>query len=332
VPDWFPAWAAELSERYFSGSTSLFVLYGNVHDVVPLSAGGASYGGLADFLAEQVFGRWDLVLYYDLARGLRVFTGRDGARLKDMVVRCNEKLGDLAVARKDSATAFALLDRFVQNNIMAGDESLSAAILIDHASFLLPSGEPGRLSPAASQQVVTLLNWAASPHVKRLNMAIVLMDESAAALSERITSNPYVSDIEVPMPNEAARGSFLHFALAGRDIQTASDYSESELTRLTAGISCVDINVLVQSAFESGRRLDAARMRRLKKELIERQCRGLLEFMEPKWNTDVLVGHAPIRQRLREDAQLLQRGDTQTLPMGYLVCGPVGTGKWARLA
>jgi AAA+ superfamily predicted ATPase len=327
VPNWFPAWAAELSERYFSGSTSLFVLHGNVHDVVPLSVDGASYGGLADFLAEQVFGRWDLVLYYDLARGLRAFAGRDGSRLKDMVVRCNEKLGDLAAARKDSATAFALLDRFVQNNIMAGDESVSAAILIDHASFLLPSGEPGRLSTAASQQVVTLLNWAASPHVKRLNMAIVLMDESAAALSERITSNPYVSDIEVPMPDEAARGRFLHFALEGRDIQTASDYAEPELTRLTAGISCVDINVLVQSAFESGRRLDAARMRRLKKELIERQCRGLLEFMEPKWNTDVLVGHAPVRQRLREDAQLLQRGDTQTLPMGYLVCGPVGTGK-----
>ena len=303
------------------------MLHGNVHDLVPLSADGASYGALSDFLAEQVFGRWDLVLYYDLARGLRVFAGRDGARLKEMVVRGNEKVGDLAAARKDSATAFALLDRFVQNNIMAGEESVSAAILIDHASFLLPSGEPGRLSPAASQQVVTLLNWASSPHVKRLNMAIVLMDESAAALSERITSNPYVSDIEVPMPDEAARGRFLHFALEGRDIQTASDYSESELARLTAGISCVDINVLVQSAFESGRRLDAACMRGLKKELIERQCRGLLEFMEPKWNTDVLVGHAPVKQRLREDAQLLQRGDTQTLPMGYLICGPVGTGK-----
>jgi ATP-dependent 26S proteasome regulatory subunit len=327
VPNWFPAWAAELSERYFSGSTSLFVLHGNVHDLLPLCADGSSYGGLADFLTEQIFGRWDLVLYYDLARGLRVFAGRDGARLKDMVVRANEKLGDLASARKDSASAFAVLDRFVQNNIMAGEENVSAAILVDHASFLLPSGEPGRLSPAASQQVVTVLNWAASPHLKRLNMAVVLMDESAAALSERITSNPYVSGIEVPMPDEAARGRFLRFALEGRDIKTVSDYSETELARLTAGVSCVDINVLVQSAFETQHRLDAARMRALKKELIERQCRGLLEFMEPKWNTDVLVGHAPVKQRLREDAQLLQRGDTQTLPMGYLVCGPVGTGK-----
>jgi AAA+ superfamily predicted ATPase len=84
---------------------------------------------------------------------------------------------------------------------------------------------------------------------------------------------------------------------------------------------------MIQSAFESSHRLDATRMRGLKKELIERQCRGLLEFIEPKWNTDVLVGHAAVKQRLREDAQLLQRGDTETLPMGYLVCGPVGTGK-----
>jgi len=331
TPDWFPHWAAALSELYYSGSTSLFVLHGNVHDLIPLAADGSCYGGVSDFLAEQVFGRWDLVLYYDLARGLRAFAGRDGARLKEMVVRAHDKVGDLALARKDPSTAFAMLDRFVQNNIMAGEESMSAAILIDHASFLLPSGEPGRLSPAASQQVVTLLNWAASPHIKRLNMAIVVMDESAASLSERITSNPYVSAIEVEMPEEAARARFVHYALKdhddGRGLQLVSDYSEAELARLTAGISCVDINVLIQSAFESGHRLDAARMRGLKKELIERQCRGLIEFMQPKWTTDVLVGHAAVKQRLREDAQLLQRGDTETLPMGYLVCGPVGTGK-----
>jgi AAA+ superfamily predicted ATPase len=327
VPDWFPRWAAELSELYFSGSTSLFVVHGNVHDLVPLSGDGTAYGTLSDFLAEQVFGRWNLVLHYDLARGLRAFAGRDGARLKDMVVQANQKVGDLAAARKDAATAFAMLDRFVQTNIMAGENNSSAAILIDHASFLIPSGEPGRLSPAASQQVVTLLNWAASPHMKRLNMAVVLLDESAAALSERVVANPYVSDVEVVMPDEAVRARFLKHAVGGRDFAAVSDYTTDELGRLTAGISLVDLNIIVQSALESGKRLDAKSLRAMKKELIERQCRGLLEFIEPKWNMEVLVGHAPIKQRLREDSQLLKRGDTETLPMGYLVCGPVGTGK-----
>ena len=79
VPQWFPKWASELSELYFSGSTSLFVLHGNVNDLVPLAEDGSAYGGVPDFLSEQVFGRWDLVLYYDLARGLRVSERMCGA-------------------------------------------------------------------------------------------------------------------------------------------------------------------------------------------------------------------------------------------------------------
>ena len=64
-----------------------------------------------------------------------------------------------------------------------------------------------------------------------------------------------------------------------------------------------------------------------KKRLIERQCRGVLEFIEPKWTLDTVVGHEAAKARLREDAELLKRGALDSLPMGYLLCGPVGTGK-----
>ena len=74
---------------------------------------------LAEFLAEQLFGRWSLVLHYDLGRGLRAFAGRDEKRLKDMVALANKKVGDLSALPKDPAATFAMLDRFVRNNIMA---------------------------------------------------------------------------------------------------------------------------------------------------------------------------------------------------------------------
>ena len=75
---------------------------------------------LAEFLAEQLFGRWSLVLHYDLGQGLRAFAGRDEQqRLKDMVALANRKVGDLSALPKDPAAAFAVLDRFVRNNIMA---------------------------------------------------------------------------------------------------------------------------------------------------------------------------------------------------------------------
>jgi AAA+ superfamily predicted ATPase len=329
IPEWFPAWASKLSDLYFSGTTSMFVLHGDVQDLVRTGDDSApAYGTLADFLATQIFGRWDLVLHYDLARGLRAFAGPDGERLKEMVALANRKAGDLAAARKDPATAFAMLDRLVHNNIMAAEaDRLSIAILIDHASFLVPSGEPGRLSLPASTQLVTLLNWAASPHVKRLNIAIVLIDEKASSLSERLTGSPHVASVEIELPDEKERERFIRFAAEGKDLAAVSDFTVEQLARLTAGISLLDLNVIVQSALEGSRRLDSKLMRTLKKQLIERQCQGLLEFVEPKWTLDMVVGHEPVKQRLREDAELLKRGQLEPLPMGYLVCGPVGTGK-----
>ena len=326
-PEWVPPWAHQVADLYFSGTTAAFVLHGNTYDLFRMDAKAERYGVLAEFLAEQLFGRWSLVLHYDLGRGLRVFAGRDEARLKEMVALANRRVGDLSALSKEPAATFATLDRFVRANIMAKDEDrLSVAVMIDQASYLFPAGEPGRASLQTSSQLVTMLNWAMSPHVKRLNMAFVLMDERLSDLSDRLTGNPHVAAVEVPLPAEEERRLFVE-SCGGATLPAISDYTAAELGKLTAGISITDLNVLVQSARESGKRLDATVFRSLKKRLLERQCRGLLEFIEPTWTLDTVVGHEAAKARLREDAALLKRGALDTLPMGYLLCGPVGTGK-----
>ena len=329
LPDWFPAWAVQLADLYFSGTTAAFVLHSNTQDLFRFRTdSSAPYGVLAEFLAEQLFGRWSLVLHYDLGRGLRVFAGRDEQRLKEMVVLANRKVGDLSALPKDPANAFAALDRLVRANIMAGEaDRISVAVVMDQASYLFPAADPGRLSLQSSSELVTMLNWAMSPHVKRLNMAFVLVDQKLADLSDRLTGNPHVATIEVPLPTEADRAAFISASIGAARIEEFSDFGVAELAKLTAGIALTDLNVLVQSAQESRKRLDAAIFRGLKKRLLERQCRGLLEFIEPKWTLDTVVGHEAAKARLREDAALLKRGALDTLPMGYLLCGPVGTGK-----
>jgi len=329
LPAWFPSWASQLADLYFSGTTAAFVLCGNTYDLFRIGGDDSSrYGVLSEFLAEQLFGRWSLVLHYDLGRGLRAFAGRDERRLKDMVTLANKKLGDLSALPKDPAATFALIDRFVRMNIMAPeDDRQSLALIMDQASYVFPTGEPGRLNLQASSQLVTMLNWAMSPHVKRLNMAFVMIDEKLADLSDRLTGNPHVATIDVPLPEEKAREAFIKAAAGDRTITEYSDFDAAELATLTAGISNTDLNVLVQSARESGKRLDSSVFRSLKKRLLERQCHGLLEFIEPKWTLDTVVGHDAAKARLREDAALLKRGALDSLPMGYLLCGPVGTGK-----
>ena len=56
--DGFPEWAKQLSEKYYSRSFALFVLHGNVHDLIrcPGENGKDNYVSLPDFLATQVFG------------------------------------------------------------------------------------------------------------------------------------------------------------------------------------------------------------------------------------------------------------------------------------
>src|SRR6185436_18565302 len=135
------------------------------------------------------------------------------------------KVGDLSALAKDPAATFTILDRFVRSNIMAKEEErLSVAVMIDQASYLFPAGEPGRASLQTSSQVVTMLNWAMSPHVKRLNMAFVLIDERLADVSDRLTGNPHVASIEVPLPDEGERRLFAQSS-GGDALAAVSDYS-----------------------------------------------------------------------------------------------------------
>jgi len=330
LPGWLPAWAKSLADLYFSGTTAVFLLHGNTYDLFRVGGDEENrYGVLAEFLAEQLFGRWSLVLHYDLGRGLRAFAGRDEQRLKDMVTLANRKIGDLSAMAKDPAAAFAAIDRLVQGIVMASSDAnrISVAIIVDQASYVFPAAEPGRLSLQSSSELVQMLNWARSPHVKRLNIAFLLVDEKLADVSDRLAGNPHVATIEVPLPSEQERGAFIEAAAGTAPISAFSDFGAAELAKLTAGISLIDLDVLVQSARETDKRLDAAVFRSLKKRLLEKQCRGLLEFVEPRWTLDTVVGHDAAKARLREDAALLKRGALDTLPMGYLLCGPVGTGK-----
>ncbi|MBI3178405.1 MAG: hypothetical protein HYZ27_02015, partial [Deltaproteobacteria bacterium] len=301
LPAHFPLWAARLAELYFSGTTSMFVLHGNVFDLVRMNGEGSRWGGLAEFLAEQLFGRWDVILHYDLARGLRPLAGSNAKRLAEMVTAPNRVLGDVRQIKRDPITSLAAVDLFVQKNIMADpDQRLAAAVLIDYASFVAPGGD--RLQLTDQTQLVTLLNWAASPYVKRLNLAFVLMDARLSLVSDRLTGNPHLATIEVPLPATEERQLFLANATRGLDVASFSDYSTPELGALTAGIALTDLEVLVRSAREGGRRLDAGYFRELKKRLIERQAQGMLEFVEPKWGLDTVVGHEAAKKRLLDDA------------------------------
>src|SRR5262245_15074311 len=118
-PDWYPAWAAKLANLYYSGTTCVFVLHGNVHDLVRIPDGnGSRYCSLTDFLVSQVFGRWDVVLGYDLSRGLRAMAADDATRLRTMSQYLVGRWGEPATWPREPEKALLGLDVYVERNLL----------------------------------------------------------------------------------------------------------------------------------------------------------------------------------------------------------------------
>ncbi len=60
---------------------------------------------------------------------------------------------------------------------------------------------------------------------------------------------------------------------------------------------------------------------------MEAECEGLIEFIQSPHTLEDLSGMEGVKKWLRQDIALWNQGDLAALPMGYLFCGPVGTGK-----
>ena len=65
----------------------------------------------------------------------------------------------------------------------------------------------------------------------------------------------------------------------------------------------------------------------VKKEMVERDAPGLVEFVDSQRTLDDYHGQEGLKKWLRQDVTLWRAGDLKALPMGYLLCGPIGTGK-----
>lgn len=331
VPRWFPAWAREFADLYYAGSTSLFVFHGNVHDLIRQDAGEpGTYGSLADFLATQLFGTWDIVLIHDLSYGLRMAAGTNRDRLRQMFGPVSERIGEPKAWPKDPDAILALIDQLFQKNTMEDDPAkrVNVGIIFDHAQFLMPTSELSQMAGPQGSRLVRMLSWAQSPYIKRSNIAICMLCDRLTELNERLVASPHIATLEISMPEAPARQAFVTW-FDGRDghLGNLTDFTPAQLADLTSGLTLVSLERLLSRAEKTAIKLDASMLKVLKKGLIERQARGLVEFVEPPHTLDDFVGNEGVRQRLIDDATLLAQGRLDATAMGYLICGTVGTGK-----
>jgi SpoVK/Ycf46/Vps4 family AAA+-type ATPase len=109
------------------------------------------------------------------------------------------------------------------------------------------------------------------------------------------------------------------------------------LTRVTAGMSAEKMKEFLRSEGlevdryqkEAGGRYDEVfiLLNRRKREIIEKECLGLIEFVEPQHDFSAVGGMDEVKRELMQIAHNIREGNTRRVPMGLLFVGPMGTGK-----
>jgi AAA+ superfamily predicted ATPase len=329
-----PQWAAEMRDLFRSGSVAQFILHGNVFDVVPAPGpGGGRLLSLNTFLDEVMFERYDTVLHYDRGRGIRATRGAE--EWSDWLrLALGDQAGAFAQTREPGA-AMELIDRYLLRTLnlqsLTGREagSRKIAVVIDFAEFVVPRGDAIQLGGAFSANVVKVLGWANDPAILQSNIVTVLLTEGLHDLNDLVVENPHATSLRIPLPTEAEMEDYLEALVASTfpELQSKCEVPLDALARRLTGLSRVGARTVISLALKNSQTITAAWLSNMKKEMIERECQGLLEFVESPFTLENLAGHDAVKVWLREDARLLQRGVLYALPMGYLITGRIGTGK-----
>jgi hypothetical protein len=325
-----------MRDLFKSGSVAQFILHGNIFDLVATSGpDGRRQFPLKGFLDEVMFEGYDVVLHYDRGKGIRATRGGQdwGAWLEAFSNGDLEAAQELAVVR-DPGRALDLLDRYLLRSLhlrtLKGSKAPGKiAIVIDFAEFVVPAGDPLNLGGEFSTNIIKVLGWANDPTILHSNIVTVLLTEGLHDLNSLVIENPHASKLKIPLPDEREMLDYLGALADGplKELPAKCEVPMESLARRMTGLSRVGARTALSLALKNGKAVTSAWLTRIKKDMIEKECNGLLEFLESPFTLDHVAGHEPVKAWLREDAQLIRKGSLHALSMGYLITGRIGTGK-----
>ncbi len=318
-----PPWTSELIAYYESGAASQFILHGNIADLFLTRTPPQRLDSLEAFLRESLLGKFDVVLSYDVGNGTRV---EKGGEVFTRWPAWKEK--PLPTAPREAIHVLTHYLRFCANLArLKPEQTIQVAVIVRAAGLVAPPS-PGGANYELSGIAWQLREWASDPAIAGHHCASFLLVENLNDLHPLVSENGHAARITVPLPQAADLEPALAVLHSLYPIPLQPFASRlAEPAAALAGATLHSIETLIQKRQYRSLPLQNADLVTLKKELIERDSQGLIEFLKPDRSLDDLHGQDSIKKWLRQDIELWRKNDLAALPMGYLFCGPVGTGK-----
>ena len=317
-----PPWAEELRNRYLAGEASMFLLHGNVRDLQcwEEEGGERSWLDLRGFLERFLQRTRDVTVYYNVSQGLQ-FPDKQQSRLFRSIVdgrrqlRGDEKLRNLPVAATD---AIPVIEDLVT------DPAHSSGVIVDYFEMIAPNADVAFMVHEDKANLVALQRWSSDPAFMSTDNLVILVCEHLSDVSRRVTGSAQLATIQIPFPELEERDTFIE----NQDMSDVNLQMDAEvLGKMTAGLSLVQIRNILRSAALTKEPVTFAEISVRKKEIIEQECHGLVEFIPPRHDFSHVGGMERIKHDLNKIADAVKSGNRARVPMGMIFVGPMGTGK-----
>jgi ATP-dependent 26S proteasome regulatory subunit len=321
-----PSWAQELSYKYCSKTANLYILSGNIRDFLPhkMKEGEFNFVKIQDYVAEVLFGNRDIIAFYDRSSGVSFCKPE---MKKDYLAKMKQLAPKATPGRllsRNPVKALSQLEKYFSANI---SQNKRIVLIVDYSETVVPNTEISRYTDEDRYCLVTLNRWANDPIFTQGDISILLLTENLADINPAIVRSPSTIKVNIPIPDEAVRGRFLGFLDRNGKLLLEESLNLQEFAKITSGLNLVNLNQLAAESFQEDREINLAYLKERKKQIIEAEAVGLLEFIESEHGLTAVSGHDFVKKRFRSAARAIREGRFDVLPMGYLIAGPVGTGK-----
>ncbi|RYX96984.1 MAG: ATP-binding protein [Comamonadaceae bacterium] len=353
-----PPWAETLRQKYLSGEASTFVLYRNVFDNFLI---GETLHNLQSFLVDELLrDTKKQVCEVSLERGIRVLRGQLKKTIADysdeeVEVPLLQSLHALEQQMRDDPST-AVIVPYADALLPAGDPSFMSqqdrqTYLVFHRWSLdrtLTSGDNITILVAESLNAINA-GLLSNPKVAAIEIPmpdLEMRQRVIAFFAPRLSAEQVslfadrtggLRTVQLASIMASGEGQGLteaqRSALIARLLEGTPDAGQraATLATITAGMSPDEITRLIEPGKAAAAGDVNAQMLQVihvrKREMIEKECAGLIEFIEPRHGLEVVGGHEHIKQELMSIARHLKAGETRLTPMGLLAVGPMGSGK-----
>jgi AAA+ superfamily predicted ATPase len=318
-------WAQDLITLYESQAANQFILHGNVNDLqaVPTKEGGLRFCTLEEYLQQVLLPSYDVVLTYDLGNGLRVLKGQQ----KFAEWPSAPKVGPLPRPPREAVDLMTHYIRYASNARRVKGEGWQVAFILRDVHMAIPALQGG-LNYDLNAMALLVKEWSTETLITEHPFVSFLITENLMDLHPLLVNEPRLENVKITLPSQSELERVL--PQFSKEYPTAlKNYVENLAVPAgqMAGASLVSIASLLKTKEHQKLTLADKDLTQLKKELVEKDCNGLIEFIEPTKTLDDIHGQEGLREWLRQDFALWRAGELSAMPMGYLLCGPVGTGK-----